>query len=496
MLKAGIVEEFFQLFKTPWEFLRQGKAYDVIISDEEDATLRSAKLVIILEGKKCPAEREESAYGTAVDLLETKNSSFPAYCDVICVKGGETIVLRKTDNKTVASRSEECGKVVLRMGYNFFNEMRHLLKLGQPAELAEVPTLDIHIHNLRQWIIEAGVDLVEIPPVPAGGKFFACLTHDVDNAGIKYHNMDHTLAGFLYRALFLSAIRYLKGEYSFAMLARNLKAAVSLPLIHLGMVPDYWCTFKEYIKIEKNRPSTFFFVPFKGKNGKLQDGKAPRIRAVKYEVSDLKDEIKSILDHGGDIGVHGIDSWIDEEAGKVEIAKIQQLTGQPEIGVRMHWLYFSPNSPVILENAGYSYDATSGYNECIGFKAGTLQAFKPLNVKNLLQLPMHVMDTALFYPDRMELNATEGLQAIKECLKKAVEHGGVLTLNWHDRSIAPERYWGWAYQEVLKELQIQRAKFLNASSAVGWFRKRRAIRFERVISERLLNKRHFKIPCY
>ena len=118
-VESGIVEEFFQLFKTPWEFLRQGKAYDVIISDEEDATLRSTKLVIILEGKKCPAERKESAYGTGVALLETKNSSFPVYCGVIRVKGIEAIVLRKSDNKAVASRSEECGKVVLRIGYNF-----------------------------------------------------------------------------------------------------------------------------------------------------------------------------------------------------------------------------------------------------------------------------------------------------------------------------------------------------------------------------------------
>jgi peptidoglycan/xylan/chitin deacetylase (PgdA/CDA1 family) len=478
-VRNSVIEEFFQLFKTPWEIFQIGKAYDVIISDKEDATLSDAKLIIILVERQSSAGKE-SVCETSYDFLKTETDSFPVYCGVTSTEVGQPIVVRKSDNKPVTGRSVESGKIVLRIGFNFFNEADYLLNKGQPAQFAHCPTLDIHIRNLRRWILEAGVALVEIPPLPAGGKFFACLTHDVDNAGIRNHKVDYTLAGFIYRALVLSPIRFFKSEYSIAMLARNLSAVAALPLVHLGLLPDFWCTFKEYLKLEKNSQSTFFFVPFKGKEGKTQNGSAPRIRAVKYEVSDLKDDIKFILDKGNEIGVHGIDSWIDADSGKDEIIKIQKLTGQAEIGVRMHWLYFSPDSPVVLEKAGYSFDATSGYNECIGFKAGTLQVFQPQNVINLLELPMHIMDTALFYPDRMNLRASEGLQAIKDCLKKAVEHGGVLTLNWHDRSIAPERLWDWAYVEALQELHNQGARFLTAGGVVEWFRRRRAIKIERV----------------
>jgi len=29
--ERGVVEEFFQLFKTPWEFYREGRSYDVVV---------------------------------------------------------------------------------------------------------------------------------------------------------------------------------------------------------------------------------------------------------------------------------------------------------------------------------------------------------------------------------------------------------------------------------------------------------------------------------
>jgi hypothetical protein len=64
-----------------------------------------------------------------------------------------------------------------------------------------------------------------------------------------------------------------------------------------------------------------------------------------------------------------------------------------------------------------------------------------------------------------------------------LEHGGVLTLNWHDRSIAPERLWGWVYKEALNELEARGARFMTAGNTVGWFRKRRGIQFESVASK-------------
>ena len=59
-----------------------------------------------------------------------------------------------------------------------------------------------------------------------------------------------------------------------------------------------------------------------------------------------------------------------------------------------------------------------------------------------------------------------------------VRFGGVLTVNWHDRSLAPERLWDSPYRDLLAGMKSRRAWFSTASQAVSWFRKRRSATFE------------------
>jgi hypothetical protein len=143
----------------------------------------------------------------------------------------------------------------------------------------------------------------------------------------------------------------------------------------------------------------------------------------------------------------------------------------------MHWLYFDEQSPMTLERAGFDYDSTVGYNETVGYRAGTCQVYKPLNASRLLELPLHIMDTALFYPGRMHLAAAEAKKRVDVIIKNATEFGGTVTVNWHDRSIVPERLWGDFYVDLIEELKNHGAWFSTASQAVSWFRKRRAISF-------------------
>ena len=98
------------------------------------------------------------------------------------------------------------GTVIARIGYDLFPEVRFLLDEGQPVANAGIPTLELHIAVLRDLIVENGVSLVEIPPVPAGYRFIACLTHDVDHPSLRLHRFDHTSVGFLYRAIFGSVV--------------------------------------------------------------------------------------------------------------------------------------------------------------------------------------------------------------------------------------------------------------------------------------------------
>ncbi len=71
--------------------------------------------------------------------------------------------------------------VVARIGYDLFSEVHTLLVVGQPVLYAGIATLDLHIALLRDLIVGNGILLVEIPPVPDGFRFMACLTHDVDH---------------------------------------------------------------------------------------------------------------------------------------------------------------------------------------------------------------------------------------------------------------------------------------------------------------------------
>lgn len=162
----------------------------------------------------------------------------------------------------------------------------------------------------------------------------------------------------------------------------------------------------------------------------------------------------------------------------MELGEVRRLAGTREIGVRMHWLYFNGESPAALEQAGASYDSTSGYNETVGYRAGTTQAFRPTGANRLLELPLHAMDTALFYPTHLGLSPREARKVLLQLVENADRYGGVLTINWHDRSLAPERQWDSSYRELIEQMKSRGAWFATAGQAVSWFRKRRSVVFE------------------
>src|SRR6185436_8281772 len=124
------------------------------------------------------------------------------------------------------------------------------------------------------------------------------------------------------------------------------------------------------------------------------------------------------------------------------------------------------------------YDSTVGYNETVGYRAGTGQVYKPLQTTRLLELPLHIMDTALFYPSRLSLGPAEDRELVAGIVDNARKFGGCVTVNWHDRSIAPERCWGEFYAELVDELYSKGAWLATAAEAVSWFRNRRAAKFE------------------
>jgi hypothetical protein len=159
---------------------------------------------------------------------------------------------------------------------------------------------------------------------------------------------------------------------------------------------------------------------------------------------------------------------------------LRSLSGEGRVGIRMHWLYFSKESPKILEEAGFLYDSTVGYNEANGFRSGTTQVFCLPGGSRLLELTLNIMDTALFYSGRMGLSEAAAMELCKGLISTLKSYGGVLTINWHTRSLSPERNWDSFYEELLDRLKLEGVWFATAKDAVEWFRRRRQIRFEKV----------------
>jgi hypothetical protein len=483
--QASIVEEFFELFKTPWEPYRHGRRYEVVLVATDRVPEANAKLLLVYSSNSTTIDERNATpvktrqRGASVRFRDT---AVPIYGSLVTFEGANSSagVLETTSGSAagVEFRSS-CGRSI-RLGYDLFSEVELLLSTGQPVESAYTPTLDMHVTMLREWILSTGVPLLEIPPVPGGYRFAVCLTHDIDFVGIRRHKFDHSMWGFVYRSTVGAVRDLLRRRLSVRNACRVWRALASLPIVYLGWAKDFWEPFEWYLRAEKNLPATYFLIPFKGRAGDRVAGRHRSRRATSYDVGDVREWALRLVEEHCEVGVHGIDAWHSVDKGRDELARIAAVTGQTSVGVRMHWLLNDSRTPSVLEAAGYAYDSTGGYNETVGYRHGTGQVFRPLGAESLLELPLHIQDGALFYKQRLDLSERDAEERCGALIDHSRELGGVLTILWHDRSHAPERLWGDFYERLVHRLRSAAGWFGSARDVVDWFRKRRAVRFESV----------------
>jgi hypothetical protein len=472
--------EFFELFKTPWEPAVVGRKYAVVLSAGESIQGLQAQTFLVYHSSAISVDRET---GTAVDVVNGpiavgwQGTTIPIYgrAAIFAVAAGAL----QCGEGTLDHRVPRPEGLILRIGYDLFGEVKFLLTQGQPTSWAHIPTLDLHVELLRQFLFECGVSFLEIPPRPTGHDFTCCLTHDIDFCGIRRHIFDRTLLGFGLRASLGTLSDVLRRRRQLPEAFRNWRTLLSLPLVLLRLMPDFWRPFQDYASFERGRKATFFVVPFKNRPGVAPDGAISRRRAAPYQISEITDEVNDVALDGAELAVHGIDAWRDVEAGRAELSELTAVTGQNVVGIRMHWLYFSPETPARLEAAGFAYDSTWGYNDAVGYRAGTSQAFRPVGASTLLELPLTIMDSAMFYARRMFLTRSQASELCNAIVANARRFGGAVVVNWHDRSLAPERLWVEPYRDLLTELEKGgRTWFSTTTEAVTWFRWRRSIRFD------------------
>ena len=466
------VAEFFELFKTPWEFAREGVVYPAALATlEPPPSLRAERWLLFYSDPSAPTPATPR-------LIRHAGAVFPIFGKLTVFPDTPSSLVRTQREDEAVSRREASGR--LRIGYDLLSEIGRLLSVGQPPEFAAYPTLDEHVALVRDMLLGWGVPVMEIAPAPAGSAMLACLTHDVDFVRISDHGINHTVRGFVVRALAGSVMRWRRGELTFLQVLQNWGAVASLPLVWLGWKRDFWEEFDRYMDIERLHASTYFMMPFKNRPGRKVALPHPERRATCYDVTEVVDDVRRLKAAGHEIALHGIDAWLDVESAREETARIAGAAGSCA-GTRMHWLCFDEKASwVALDQAGLEYDSTCGYNETVGFKAGTTQAFRPPDCRTLLEVPLHLQDVALFYPTSLGLSPTAARETCTKVLDAVERHGGLATVLWHTRSLSPERLWGDAYRELIRDLERRKAWFGTAAQIASWFRRRRAVAFGEV----------------
>jgi len=174
---------------------------------------------------------------------------------------------------------------------------------------------------------------------------------------------------------------------------------------------------------------------------------------------------------GCEIGVHGLDAYCDLESAKAELEAVRKLVpDKVQIGIRMHWLYHKGKETwKILDEAGYAYDATFGWNDRVGFPEEQYRPFKPDGVENLVVLPLNIQDGALLCESHQFLRDEEAWHRVEQILEVVKERRATVTILWHNHSFVAPRYWGGLYERIIQKAKKDGALICRAIDVVEMF---------------------------
>jgi len=333
---------------------------------------------------------------------------------------------------------------------DFFDEVEMMLNSG--LEGNREPTCDVLLDRLREKL-KLATTLVEIPPIPWQYSYMVALTHDVDITSVRERRWISVGNAILN-----------------CFLAFRILSGIEILFAKWGLRKDPWNLFEKWMAMEDNLGvrSSFYFIPFKDEPG----FDAPRIREAKYNLNEKV--IRRLVEGGWEVGVHGIDNWKDVRSGMNELKCISKF-GISKIGTRIHWLLLDEWSLKRLDDAGYHYDTSFGYNGDVGFRAGTLQAYRPKGAYNLVELPLNIQDVALFRRKYLNLPKDDAMEICDTIFNYARKYGGVVTLLWHQTSLAEPHNWGELYGDLVKSALEDGAWVTKAVDIVDWFRVRRDV---------------------
>jgi len=226
----------------------------------------------------------------------------------------------------------------------------------------------------------------------------------------------------------------------------------------------YW-QFDRILEIEESYGvrSTFFFLHetmpfefFNPSNWKLSLG-----RYSLYE-PDIKSVIRELDTGGWEIGLHGsYNSFRDIELLKQEKAVLEDVLGKEVIGIRQHYLNLDiPHTWQLQSEAGFSYDASFGVKNDIGYRDNRCQPFIDQD-SGIYVIPLALMECYLFAKAQNKLE--KAWDIVKNFMDAAERSNAVFTILWHQRKFNEEEFPGYAeiYKRIIEEAKSRQARFLT-----------------------------------
>jgi len=183
-------------------------------------------------------------------------------------------------------------------------------------------------------------------------------------------------------------------------------------------------------------------------SGPHDTGYNPRHRKV-------RDMIFAFRDSGVELGIHpSYQSFDSHAAFQNEVSALKEILQQDLVGGRQDFLRWKPETWSVWEAEGIAYDASVGFADHIGFRAGTCHPYRPWLVDHgreadLLEIPLIAMDSTLL--SYMRVSEEEALQKTRQCIARCRAVGGVFTLLWHNTRIMNPRH-KTLYQTLLDDL--------------------------------------------
>lgn len=183
----------------------------------------------------------------------------------------------------------------------------------------------------------------------------------------------------------------------------------------------------------------------------------PGARNAGYDVRHrrIRNLIAAFRAKNIEMGVHpSYDTFESLEKLRLEVTAIRELLGEHRIGGRQDFLRWSPETWVHWDTLGLAYDATVGFADFVGFRAGTSYPYRPWLLSQgreaeLLEIPLMAMDSTP--QGYMKLSPEDALQNLLECVARCRTVGGVFSLLWHNTRLIGGGY-STVYRKLLSEL--------------------------------------------